>query len=687
MDNPFVKIEDRYYVRHSAAVLSGMTDKCLYNRSSRNPEKWGIRPDPIAANRNIYDWAYLKDEDKDLIRQRYSSEPAEYLAMQPIRDMIRKDDKAEAFYMTYSYSLNGEPTGLTPAMVKDYTRNASLLNMLKEVMRDKKLLKKQFGMKLLPWFDQVFAVIQADKYNLPASYANLVSRADSVLKRYEAEGYPALISGKLGKANAAKVKDLAKDMMLELLSHPNQYDDVYITLAYNVWANREGYKEITSATVQNKRIEYGYLIAADREGWQEQNKKFNKSIQRATPSQPGYLWEGDDNHLDWWFADDKLSGVTHRLKCYVVVDSYKGIEYPLGWAFSESDITIETVRLAFLMAIRHIFELTGTWYLPHEIKTDRWGLASLTPFYEGLGHYYPAPIGSKNRGWLENFFGHADWKRSLKMTADGLPATNYTGHNISSKTMGVNIEALSENKRLHQLPKLSEAGAWVAAHFERLRTMPIGFDAKNKSRQQEWLEAWAVLPEEKKRQVTHMQVLAKAGFLHDANGGNEITKNGVQPTIARVKYSYAVPPAFYLQNVGRKVVTFYDPFDMQKVLVTDNEQLRFMANHITPVAGCMQDMQEGGRTFLNQILAEKKADVQTITEAKVQRRQRLAAAGQDAEITLKLGASVRKELKTAATEEWQEPVMLPERTSTQLPFNSSRIEDSDDIESYAAASL
>lgn len=682
MEQAFLKIENSFYVRHAAAVNAGMTDKCLYNRSARNADRWDILPDPLAVNRKLYGWDAMKPEDRDLIKSYYKSGPAEWLAIEPIRQLIKRDDKAEAFFIDHRYLLKDQRTPLPPAKIEEYTNNASLLNMLLELTKDKRRIKKQFGMKLMPWFDQVFNLIKADGYNLPVTYANLISRETSVLKRYENEGYASLISDKFGTQNAAKVKDLAKDMMLELLSHPNQYDDEYISKAFNVWAKREGFKTVTRATIKNKRLEFGYLIKAEREGWQEHNKTFSRRVYRQAPSQPGYLWEGDDNHIDWWFADDFKKGVIHRLKCYVVVDSFKGIEYPLGWAFSEKDITAETIKLAFLMAMHHIKDLTGGWYLPHEFKTDRWNLKAMREYYKGLGHYYDAPLGQKNRGWLENFFGHPDWKRSLKFTPDELPASNYTGHNISSKTMGVNVEALQATHRADQLPRLSEAGRWISAHFERLRTKPIGWEEGAKSRQQEWLEAWMALSEEKKRPISETQMLMKCGLQHGWQ--NEITKNGVQPTIAGHLYAYAVPPALYLQNVGRKVHTIYDPFDMNSVLLTDNEHLRFVAHHITPVAGCMMDMKEGGRSFLNLLIAQKGADVDTITESKRMRRERMATAGQDASITLRLGGMARKELKTAATEEWQEPEWIDSpRKSKALPA----IADDFDYEQYAQSSL
>ena len=668
MENPFIKIKegdnDVLYVKHKSMVAAGISENSLKSAKLRR-KKWAI-DNPERKTENLYNYLDMPVAYQDSIKEWLlsktegsCSDPYIYTALQPIRESIVKDDKAEAFYLEYEYSLNGKITKLTPESIKEYTRNASLLNMLVAFKAKKKETKKRFGLDWLPFVEQVGKVIKSDGYSLPSSYRNLI--ADALVK-YEAEGYKSIISARIGNQNRTKVKDLGKDLLLELLSHPNQYDDVFIKNAYNKWATAEGYETISSSTIKNKRVEYGYLIKGGREGQQEWNKEFNRRIHREAPTQPTYLWEGDDSHVDWWFVDDKNQ--IKRLKAYVVVDSYKGICYPLGWAVSENDITVETVRLAFLMAAHHIKELTGNFYLPHEVKTDRWSLSSLQTFYEGLGHYYPTPHRSKNRGWLENYFGHVDWKRSLKLDPNGYPSNNYTGNNISSKEMGFNEEALQLAYRNKELPHINESGKWISAHFERLRTVSIGWDEANPSRQVEWLNAWTNLDESKKRIITEEQFFLKLGLRHCINGGNEITKQGVQPTIAGASYSYAVPPAYYLSNIGRKVTTIYSPFDMNRVLITDNDNLRFIANHITPVAGCMADMQQGGRSLLNQILAEKTADVALVGAQKAARRDRLAAASLDAETVLKLGSSVKKELKTAAIEGYMTEKLITENNQS-----------------------
>lgn len=684
-NHPFLKIDDSYYVRHEAAVESGVKGETLYGRSKRKADKWGVTKDPNNGNANLYRWDCLTDDDREKISAHWKSEPAEYLAIEPIRKMIVKDLKAEAFYLEHTYLKNGEPEHLTKEQVQEYTRNASLLNMLLEVYKDgnsKKVVKKKWGMGLMDWVEQVMKLVAQDKYKLPGRYENLISRNDSVLKKYKEGGYALLIHGHMGGQNATKVKDAGKDMLFRLLKDPHQFDDKYICMAYNDWAKSNSHKEIDPSTVKRWRKEFEHLIKAEREGWGAFNKKYSRSVQRQAPTQPTYLIEGDDNHLDWWFRDDK-TGDIRRVKVYVVVDSYKNVPYVLGWAFNEDAVTVETVKLAYLSAFRHICELTGGWYLPHQVKVDA-GFSSeqMEAYYEGISKdFHWAGHKSVNRGYIESFFGHTDWHRSLKLDVNGLPNANYTGHNVTAETEGVNREHLNMMFRGKMLPPFSEAEAWVSAHMNRLRHLPIGFDKKNQTRQEVWLEGWASMPEESKVPITKLQYLQKAGFVHEENGGNKITKAGVQPTIMGAKYSYAVPPAFYLQNVGRKVITHYDPFDMGEVLITDNEKLRFIAKHITPVASCLADMKEGGRALLNKILEEKKADVQKVVATSKKEKMNLALKGHDPDRVLAavgdpekmaaMAGMLPKKLLNDATETWQQP----EVTETKIiPFNQEQTE-------------
>ncbi len=483
------------------------------------------------------------------------------------------------------------------------------------------------------------------KHTLPTSekrFKQLLKDFRTPWKTYEFN-YGSLISGKLRNKNSAKIKEgeVSQDLIHSLLEHPNQYDDVYIAHAYNQKAKQLGLKPITDATVGIWRRKLDHVVKPMREGWNVWKDEYSRTVKRHRPTHPCYLWESDDNHLDLLFNGDD-NNPYHRFKVIFVTDSYSDLI--LGYACCEGELHPDLVKLAYLNAMYYVRSLTGGWYVPHEIKTDRWRLQTLRPYYQKIAHYYDTPVNSKNRGWLENLFGCEDWKRCLKTDADGTPAINYTGNNITAKNAGYNREMSRINAKL--FPHMSEAPAQIAAFVHRMRH--IDLEGKG-SREQRWLEAWGNMPEGEKKTLTDAEFMRVFGLPHDPRNGerNSIDRSGVTATLMGEKISYAVPPALYLPNVGKKVDVYYDPFDLSRVLVTDNERIRFIAQQITGIPGTMRDMQvagEGQRAFLNTILNQKRADVDYIVEQRDKRLKRLAEQGIDIDHVLSQGGYIAKEI-------------------------------------------
>lgn len=612
-------------------------ERYLWKAKATSTKGYGFTKDPEDARKVLCKVDELKPAIRELVDKRYGN-PYEYIAKEPIRKLVQKDFAAEKFYLEYQPYPDEPKRRLPVEHVNKYTTAASFLNMVVKLSEDKSYIKKTLKLGSIDAFwKSVYNIIEVDKIDLPTSYSRLMA----TVAAYKERKYESLIDWRFGNKLAAKVKDeLCESMLLELIAHPNQYDDVLVARMYNKWAVENGYKQISESAVQVWRKNRRYEVVMDREGREVFNNELRRKVKRERPTQPTYLWESDDNHLDWWFRGDKASEY-RRIKGIIVTDSFS--DYVLGWAITDSEMPADIVRMAYLSALHHVHEMTGGWYLPFEVKTDQWQIDELRPFYKELANYYDTPVGSKNRGWLENLFGDIDWERSLKLCNN-----NYNGHNITAKNSGVNIEVVKANKKVW--PHISEAGKQMEEFVHRLRTMPRNYNEKNKSRQQEWLEGWLKMPEEKKRPITEEQMLLKCGFRHKWQ--NEITDYGVRPTIMGKTYSYAVPPALYMPNVGKKVEVIYDPYDMSRVLVTDNQSLRFIAKEMTPVAGCMADMQEGGRSFLNKILEESKEDVKAYGRKKERRQQVLDENGIDTETVIKLGSGVTKEIKQRAELEY-----------------------------------
>jgi hypothetical protein len=363
--------------------------------------------------------------------------------------------------------------------------------------------------------------------------------------------------------------------------------------------------------------------------------------------------ESDDNHLDLLFIDpddNTPHKFYHKYKAIVITDSFN--DYVLGYAYAEK-LTTEVVRAAYLNAMYYIRSITGGWYLQQETKTDRWGLKELMPFYESMGKYFPTPVGSKNRGYIENFFGSNHWKTCLKIGSN-----NYSGNNMTAKYRGVNQEQLARNKKDYPLIG-NEAATQIENAFHRMRFMP---QSNGKSKHDEWMEAWDAMPAELKRPINDEQFLLKFGVVHNPNNPLRITNRGVQPEIEGKRYSFDLLQ-YRMEDVNKQVNVIYDPNDMSRVLVTDFEQFRMMAVDARLNSRALKDADTDSRKFLNAILNEKRESVNTIAERIERRQQVLLSAGVDAEALLQAGVMV-KEVKQAA-----EQRAIPES------FNGATYED------------
>ena len=568
-----------------------------------------------------------------------------YTSKEPIRKMISKDTKAEAFFLAYRYDGVNGPASLSTDKINQYTNEASLLNMLIQTDNNiKEVVKKGLKISVDEFYNLVKDVIEIEKakgnygVKFPASYRKLTEK----MKEYRTGGYASLVHGNMGKQNAAKVNDeVSQAVLMQLLSNPLQHDDWTVNMMYNNWASDNGYKTIDVSTVGVHRRKVGYLLLREREGNGALVRNVLKEVNGFRPSQPTFMVEHDDNHIDWLFTDweDKTQHRHyHRLKSIVVSDSHNDL--PLGIAYGEK-LTTETVRAAYVDAMYYMRSLTGGWYLPHEIKSDNWGIAELQPFYQSMGHFYKSGVGSKNRGYIEQMFGSPHFKRCLKIGSN-----NYTGNNITAKKRGVNTEWLNANKK--DYPTVQEAPAKIAEFMHRLRNLPL---PNGTTKEQQWLKAWELMPEDKKRPITDEQFLLKFGIEHKPSGrSNSIGNGGIECQIRGVKYRFAVPEYIRFANVGLTVSIFYDPIDMSRVLVTDGDRIRFVATspYITPRA--LADYKTGDRTFLNAILDEKRKGVETVTNWENNRHQVLADNGIDAHTLLQTNFLIKDMKQLAETQ-------------------------------------
>lgn len=628
-------IDTILYLEFPELVNCGVSENTIWTAKKRKSPSWCFIDDPEDKRKVLIQYEKLKEDYKTKVIARFGN-PYEYMAKMPIRNLVKWDDKAEEFYLAYRY--DGKP--LSVEHVKKYTAAANWLNMFKAVNEDKRAIKKLLNLPIEQFYNHAIEIIIQDKIDLPTSYDRLIARNNSALKKYLRDGYASLIDWRFGNTLAAKIKDeLSESTLLELIAHPNQYDDAIIALKYNLWAKQNKYKPITPDTVGIHRRKKEALIVMEREGNAALTEKFLKQVKGFRPTAPLLMVENDDNHLDLLFIDpndETQHKWYHKYKAIVVVDSFN--DYVLGYAYAEN-LSIELVKAAYLNAMYHIRSITGAWHLPHETKSDRWGIATLEPFYQSLGKYFKTPVSSKHRGYIEQFFGSPLWKNCLK-----LGANNYSGNNMTAKFRGVNQEALERNKKDRPLIG-NEAIQQIENFFHRLRHMP---QSNGISKHDQWIAAWNNMPAENKRVINDEQFLLKMGIEHNNQGkGIRITNRGVEPQICGQRFSYDLAVPSLMEYVGKPVSVMYDPYDMSRVLVTDFDKVRVMGYDARLNSRALEDTNTDSRTYLNAILTEKRDDVNYIASKSTRRKQVLESAGIDAETLLQAGV-MDKKLKQAA---------------------------------------
>lgn len=644
-------------------VDSGISRNTLTSNNQRQGKNWIVVYNEEDKRMPLVRYDKLTNFYKEKLQATFGN-PYDYVAKEPIKKLVEKDLKAEVFYLEYRYEKGGLPTALPAEAVEKYTTAASWLNMLIKTTADKKFIKKTLNLRLDSFWMHVIDLIKLNNIDLPASYQRLMTDVD----KYKEQSYTYLIHSNYGNITAAKIvnKD-CEDALLKILEHPNQYDDVLAAYIYNQWAEKNNYKAITSGAVTVWRKKKLPEIYMQRYGSAAFNERFITQVKGLAPTRVAMLWESDDYNLNFYYkGEDDSDDLYNRYVSYIVSDAKTKLILGKCIRLAKSPV-VEMVKLAWIDAMYYVRSLTGSWHLPFEIKTDHWQEKALFPFFEKIGKFIPPAHANKHRGYLEQTFGGIHLKSAEKLAAHH--ELNYNGNNITAKNRGVNIEALNTNAKYR--PNVGTAAeTQIEKFFHYMREMPEikRENMQGDSRKQQWLDNWNTLTDEQKRPITDEQFLLLFGFKHIPKNGsrNSITNRGVEPQINGVQYSYDVPQHIdSLYAIGKKVDVYYDPYDMSRVLVTDNEGLRFVATSATLQPRALEDTYTNSRTMLNMVLDKKKQQVNDMATKAAERMINI-----DAEAAV-LGGFMLKEMKNTAEIQAEKALLTYDEEPPEFDINET----------------
>lgn len=516
----------------------------------------------------------------------------------PFVESIEPDGAALDFYQRHQF---GDGKYLPTDKQTEYANNAAVLNAFRLVLersdsqhrkQSKRCISKaEFWRKAaqaLPRIADIFP------HTLPENPRRLQEK----FNQYVREGYGALITGKYGTRNAAKIDDDTKEsLLIRLISDARNLDNAQIARIYNVVAETQGWKTITGAAVGVWREKHDLVTAGGRLGATRFRNQKSMQVKRTRPELPLLYCT-----IDGWVAEllyqkvNERNGTityTNRLTIVLVLDPC--INYPIGYAIGERE-TPELIKAALRNAANHTAELFGRRYRFNQLQSDNYGRGNLAPVYQIMGEKYtPARAHNAKSKVIEPFFNQFNRKYCQL-------CKNWSGFGITSnKDLQPNSEFL--NKHRHDFPTEEGCRQQLTAFIERERA----------EKRAEYVKLFAKLPEERRLPLSDEQYLLTFGA--DTGYRNALEGVGLRPTIGGIKRDYDCFDPKFREYAHVRWAVKYDPDNLDHVLaVNEDGSLRFMLErkHVQPMA--LADRREGDAEQLARVQEFNKQLENGITE-------------------------------------------------------------------------
>ena len=412
------------------------------------------------GNVALYSYSSLPEKYKKRWVERHG-EPEKQMRQEMIRNIVKKDEKAENFFEDYRYDKNGEMVALPEDVKKEYTWNASVLNaLMEEFKRLSSSNNKLTGFRRNLW--ELLLVTSEEwrpvyGHSLPGS----VGRLKALINKFRPDNYGVLVSGKYGNSNTLKIEEDGGRYLVALKrSRVPVYTDMEIFEEYNRVAPERGWKPLKSPRslrewFNSPRVEPLWYDAVY--GEMKAHQRYDRKHRTILPGRRDSLWYGDGTKLNLYYRDENGNKCTTSV--YEVVDAYS--EVLLGYYISDNEDYIAQYH-AFRMAIQ------TSRHKPYEIVCDNQGghkkNAALGLFSKISRIHRPtAPYNGESKT-IENIF-YRFQSQVLKKRF------GFTGQNITAKrdTSRPNLEFINAN--IDSLPTLEELKEQYAAAREQWNSM------------------------------------------------------------------------------------------------------------------------------------------------------------------------------------------------------------------------
>ena len=561
------------------------------------------------GNVALYSYSSLPEKYKKRWVERHG-EPEKQMREEIIRNIVKRDEKAENFFEEYRYDKNGELVALPEDVKKEYTWNASVLNaLMEEFKRLSSSNNKLTGFRRNLW--ELLLVTSEEwrpvyGHSLPGS----VGRLKALINKFRPDNYSVLVSGKYGNSNTLKIDEEPGRFLVALKrSRVPVYTDMQIFEEYNRVAPARGWKALKSprslrSWFSSPRIEPLWYDAVY--GEMKAHQRYGRKHKTELPSRRDSLWYGDGTKLNLYYRDE--GGKVRTIGVYEVMDAYS--EVLLGFHISENE-DYEAQYHAYRMALQ------TSGHKPYELVHDnQGGHKKLERVSDGLLdkishiHRPTAPYSGQSKT-IESAFGR--FQSQVLHKYWGFTGQNITARKDSSRP---NLEFIEANRdRLYTLDELKAKYVEARREWNEMKHPVTGIPR---------IEMYDTSVNEDTEAVTARDMVDIFWVMTSrpstfTSAGIEFTVGG-RPRTYDVYSSPGVPDhEWRRRNTYRQFYVKYDPYDFSSVRLYWKDKggaLRFerVAEPYMVVHRAIQDQTEGEAAFIRR---EQEANVHDRIERQV----------------------------------------------------------------------
>ena len=588
-----------YYNKTLCVTFSELTngDTPIIRRSTllSNVQRGNIqcaRQGKGEGNYALYVYASLPMKYRMMFEAKYGK-PADVLKAQELKEWVKEDSDARAFYEAFEYDLNGVQTRLSQKLIDEYTSNASVLKMLWERMNELTSTTHALGggRRGDLWdivFTQSEKLREVTSHTLPKNLARLKEK----MSQFKKNGYESLISGKIGNKNTLKITEDAGRRLIALKrSRVPVLTDSQIFETFNQECEAKGWKPLKSVRSLKTWLESAAIEPLWHDavyGEMSAHQKFDRRHKTQLPSMRDALWYGDGTKINLYYRDDE--GKVRTTSVYEVIDA--ATEVFLGFCISDNE-DYEAQYMAYRMAI----QVSG--HKPYEIVHDNQGghkKLQNQQFFDKLCHIHrtTAPYNGASKT-IESVFGrfqmqvlHKDWR--------------FTGQNITAKkdSSRPNMGFIEANKdKLYTYDELKAAYLKARTEWNEMAHPATGEQRIKMYEQSENPETPVVTPSD----MIDMFWVTCDRMSTFTSSGIEITVKG-KKRVYEVMSEPGVPDIEWRRkHTYQKFVVKYDPYDFQSIRLYWKDkagELRFerVAEPYIVIHRAIQEQTDGEAAFI-----------------------------------------------------------------------------------------